>query len=238
MATSLVSDSLWLWVLLALCVFNGFLLLALLLRKPGDAVPAALLGSLAASNERLERELRHDINESARNGRQELGNNLASFQQALVLQSAEATRTQNSQIDAFGQQLALLQKTLSDTLTTQLQNLSESNARRIHEVRATLETQLAQLQQTNIAKLDEMRKTVDEKLQHTLETRLGESFKQVADRLEQGAQGPRRDAEPCPGGGRPAAGLEQREDARHVWRGATGSAAGTGADRRAVRQTG
>ena len=102
-----------------------------------------------------------------------------------MLQSAEAIRTQNSQIDAFGQQLALLQKTLSDTLTTQLQSLSESNARRIQEVRATLETQLAQLQQTNAAKLDEMRKTVDEKLQHTLETRLGESFKQVADRLEQ-----------------------------------------------------
>jgi DNA recombination protein RmuC len=30
-----------------------------------------------------------------------------------------------------------------------------------------------------------MRKTVDEKLQTTLETRLGESFKQVAERLEQ-----------------------------------------------------
>ena len=53
------------------------------------------------------------------------------------------------------------------------------------EVRETLEKQLGQLQQTNAAKLDEMRKTVDEKLQTTLETRLGESFKQVADRLEQ-----------------------------------------------------
>ena len=74
---------------------------------------------------------------------------------------------------------------MSDTLALQLQNLSESNARRMAEVRATLEAQLAQLQQTNAAKLDEMRKTVDEKLQTTLETRLGESFKQVADRLEQ-----------------------------------------------------
>jgi DNA recombination protein RmuC len=52
-------------------------------------------------------------------------------------------------------------------------------------MRATLEAQLAQLQQSNAAKLDEMRQTVDEKLQNTLETRLGESFKQVADRLEQ-----------------------------------------------------
>jgi DNA recombination protein RmuC len=44
---------------------------------------------------------------------------------------------------------------------------------------------LAQLQQSNTAKLDEMRQTVDEKLQTTLQARLGESFKQVADRLEQ-----------------------------------------------------
>src|SRR5205085_12582361 len=66
-----------------------------------------------------------------------------------------------------------------------LTSLGESNARRLAEVRATLDAQLAQLQQTNAAKLDEMRRTVDEKLQTTLETRLGESFKQVADRLEQ-----------------------------------------------------
>jgi DNA recombination protein RmuC len=52
-------------------------------------------------------------------------------------------------------------------------------------VRDTLEKQLMQLQTTNSAKLDEMRATVDEKLQNTLQARLGESFKQVADRLEQ-----------------------------------------------------
>ena len=215
----------------------GFLLLALLRRKPGDAVPAALLGSLAASNERLERELRHDINESARIGRQELGNNLASFQQALVLQSAEANRTQNSQIDAFGQQLALLQKTLSDTLTTQLHNLSESNARRIHEVRATLETQLAQLQQTNIAKLDEMRKTVDDKLQHTLETRLGESFKQVADRLEQVHKGLGQMQSLAQGVGDLQRVLTNVKTRGMFGRGATRGAAGTGVDPRTVRQT-
>jgi len=110
---------------------------------------------------------------------------LATFQEAVVKQAAEATRTQNAQIDAFSQQLTLLQKTLSDTLTTQLQGLSEQNARRLAEVRGTLEAQLSILQQTNAAKLEEMRKTVDEKLQTTLETRLGESFKQVAERLEQ-----------------------------------------------------
>lgn len=174
-----------LWLLIALAALNLVLLAVLLLRKPagngGDAARAELL----AASERTERELRREISESSRGARQELTHNLATFQEALVKQGAEATRTQNAQIDAFGQQLALLQKTLSDTLTLQLQGLSESNARRLGEVRATLETQLVQMQQTNSAKLDEMRKTVDEKLQTTLETRLGESFKQVADRLEQ-----------------------------------------------------
>ena len=141
--------------------------------------------SLQAANERLERELRNAILESARGGRQELVQTLGTFQQSLVQQSAESTRTQNSQMDAFAQQLSLLQKTLSDTLTLQVQQLSEANARRLTEMRGTLETQLAQLQQSNTAKLDEMRQTVDEKLQTTLHARLGESFKQVADRLEQ-----------------------------------------------------
>lgn len=178
-------NSIVFWALLALGVLNMVLLLALLLRRQ-DAGPGEQLRlDLQAGHERLARELRQEIADSARSTRLELAQNLATFQQSLVQQSAEATRTQNTQIDAFGQQLALLQKTLSDTLTLQLSTLSESNARRMAEVRQTLEAQLAQLQQTNVAKLDEMRATVDEKLQTTLHARLGESFKQVAERLEQ-----------------------------------------------------
>jgi len=176
------------WALLALGVLNLVLLLALVLRRE-DAKSAELVQILRADlqggQERLARELRQEIGESARSTRLELTQNLATFQQSLVQQAAEATRTQNTQIDAFGQQLALLQKTLSDTLTLQISSMSESNARRIAEVRQTLEAQLAQLQQTNATKLDEMRATVDEKLHNTLHTRLGESFKQVAERLEQ-----------------------------------------------------
>ena len=181
-----------LWTLLALGLLNGVVLLWLALRRPDAAAArtaeqgrAEMLAALQASSERLARELRQEISESSRNGRLELAQNLATFQQTLLKQGGEATRTQNTQIDAFGQQLALLQKTLSDTLTMQLSNLSESNARRMAEVRQTLEAQLAQLQLSNAAKLDEMRATVDEKLQTTLHARLGESFKQVADRLEQ-----------------------------------------------------
>jgi DNA recombination protein RmuC len=138
-----------------------------------------------AQSERLERELRTEISQSGVQGRQEAMHNLTLFQQSLLQQSAEATRTQNQQIDALAQQLALLQKSLTDSLAQQVNALSESNARRLTEMRGTMETQLAQLQQSNAAKLDEMRQTVDEKLQATLQARLGESFKQVADRLEQ-----------------------------------------------------
>ncbi|UUZ63912.1 DNA recombination protein RmuC [Polaromonas sp. P1-6] len=181
------------WLIIIFLLVNLLLLVWLLVRKPSgteaDKGRTELLAGMAVGHEKIERELRREISDSARSSRQELATTFASFQQTLVQQSAEAIRTQNTQIDAFGQQvtqqLTLLQKTLSDTLSTQLQSVGESNARRMGEVRETLEKQLAQLQQTNSAKLDEMRKTVDEKLQNTLETRLGQSFKQVADRLEQ-----------------------------------------------------
>lgn len=178
-------DSPQVWLVLLLLLVNLLLLVWLVVRRPSANGSSELLAGIAAGNDKLEREMRREIGDSARSSRQELATTFATFQQTLVQQSAEAIRTQNTQIDAFAQQLTLLQKTLSDTLSTQLQSLSESNARRMVEVRETLEQQLAQLQQTNAAKLDEMRKTVDEKLQTTLETRLGESFKQVADRLEQ-----------------------------------------------------
>jgi len=195
------------WLLLAL----GLLTLGLLVwvafalaRARGNAVDAEqqrkdlqdLRAQLQIGHERLERELRREISESSQGARQELSQNLAIFQQTLTQQGAEATRTQNTQIDAFGQQLALMQKNLADTLHTQLSSVGESTARRLAEmsdtntrsmtaVRDALNQQLAQLQTTNAAKLDEMRATVDEKLQTTLQARLGESFKQVADRLEQ-----------------------------------------------------
>lgn len=178
-----------LWIVFAMlgvALAALFLISRQLKSQSNDANDIAQLTiSLQAANERLERELRNAISESARGGRQELIQTLGTFQQSLVQQSAEATRTQNSQMDAFAQQLSLLQKTLSDTLSLQVQQLSETNARRLTEMRGTLETQLAQLQLNNAAKLDEMRQTVDEKLQTTLQARLGESFKQVADRLEQ-----------------------------------------------------
>ena len=52
-------------------------------------------------------------------------------------------------------------------------------------MRQAVDARLVSLQEGNEKKLDQMRATVDEKLHATLELRLGESFKQVADRLDQ-----------------------------------------------------
>ena len=116
-----------------------------------------------AQMERLERELRDELGRQAQASRADL----AGFQQTLLAQGAEAARTQNEQL---GQ-------------------LSLRNEQRLGEVRAAVQEQLKALQEGNERKLEQMRATVDEKLHATLEQRLGESFKQVAERLEQVHQG-------------------------------------------------
>ena len=168
--------------------------------------------------ERVERELREQVQSTSQATRQELGGNFMQFQQALTTQLTSVATLQNSQIDSFAQQLAKLNeanaqqleamrqaigqqaqtgreeqavalKRFGDTLNQTLAALTESNAQRMAEVRATLEAKIKDLQTDNATRLEEMRKTVDEKLHATLEQRLGESFKLVSDRLEKVHQG-------------------------------------------------
>ncbi|HWG10107.1 MAG TPA: DNA recombination protein RmuC [Rhodanobacteraceae bacterium] len=73
---------------------------------------------------------------------------------------------------------------LGEQLRQSLSGLTADNEKRLNEVRATLDTQLKALQTDNAAQLDKMRVIVDEKLQSTLNTRLGESFKLISERLE------------------------------------------------------
>ena len=76
---------------------------------------------------------------------------------------------------------------------TQHRNEAQVSAKALREevgntlglVRESVERRLEALQKDNAAKLEQMRATVDEKLQGTLDKRLGESFRQVSERLEQ-----------------------------------------------------
>ena len=76
-------------------------------------------------------------------------------------------------------------KELRVELTERVESLRDKNDEKLELIRKTVEGKLENLQKDNADKLEKMRATVDEKLQSTLEKRLGESFKQVSERLEQ-----------------------------------------------------
>ncbi|MBW8831433.1 MAG: DNA recombination protein RmuC [Burkholderiales bacterium] len=201
-------------ILLALVLNFGLLLWLIMRQRQTDAGGEVVQRMLSVSSERLERELRDEVGRSAQGTRLELGNALGLFQQTLLNQQGDVARTQNEQIDSFRSQLATMQtvvsqalqaaasaqtaqaqssrdaqdmalKRFTDAMAEQLRTMSDANERRIGEVRTTVEQRLTTLQQGNEQKLEQMRAIVDEKLHATLEARLGESFKQVADRLDQ-----------------------------------------------------
>jgi DNA recombination protein RmuC len=183
-------------------------------RRSRELDGAALRRDIVAGSERLERELRDEIGRSAQSTRLEIAGALGTFQQVLLAQQGDVARTQNEQIDSFRVQLGAMQQTISqslaattqslatqllgareaqdaalrrfsETLNEQLRALAQSNDQRMAEMRTAVEQKLGAIQADNEKKLEQMRATVDEKLHATLEARLGESFKQVADRLEQ-----------------------------------------------------
>lgn len=102
--------------------------------------------------------------------REELMNSQSNFQDSMLKRITE---------------IAQLEKGYRDSMLSQLEQLTKSNEEKLDKVKETVEGKLKYLQEDNSRQLEKMRETVDEKLQKTLETRLGESFKIVSDRLEQ-----------------------------------------------------
>jgi DNA recombination protein RmuC len=76
-------------------------------------------------------------------------------------------------------------KNLSESMMSTLKQISEMQRDELQGIRSTVNNRLESIQVQNEKKLEQMRQTVDEKLQGTLEARLGASFKQVSERLEQ-----------------------------------------------------
>ena len=107
---------------------------------------------------------------SARSAREELSKSLKDSSDSLLQRMTENAGMQKNQLDFFSRQL------------TELTHLNEE---KLETIRKTVEHQLQNLQGDTRNKLEQMRATVDEKLHSTLEKRLGESFNQVSERLEQ-----------------------------------------------------
>jgi DNA recombination protein RmuC len=88
-------------------------------------------------------------------------------------------------VHRFGDSLVQAQTSLGQAQARQIETLRAGLERQVEALRTTVDDRLRAMQDDNASKLDQMRQTVDEKLQSTLEARLGESFRQVSERLEQ-----------------------------------------------------
>jgi DNA recombination protein RmuC len=116
---------------------------------------------------------------------------LTAFNEANIANAKDARTEIKQALDSFKKDLALsiqelngLQKENFYALLNKQSEQNTDTGNRLDSMRLTLEKKIFELQQGNEQKLEQIRITVDEKLQQTLETRLGESFKLVSERLE------------------------------------------------------
>jgi DNA recombination protein RmuC len=165
---------------ISLMVLAAFILLIVLIRRKPEDIVLGLrddLAVLANKQERAEDLIkdemianRKETAHSQQQARQELGLALKASSESLQQRMVENIGLQKDQLDSFSKQLLAMAKL---------------NEEKLEAMRQTIATQLRAMQEDNTRKLEQMRATVDEKLQTTLEKRLGESFKQVSERLEQ-----------------------------------------------------
>lgn len=125
-----------------------------------------------------EAELRREIREEMRRSRQEMSETV----QLSVRQMGEMiAQNQRESTENQSRRLAELNRQLAST--------SMSIEQRLENIRISMEKKITMMTDENNRQLSEMRNTVDEKLQKTLEDRIGRSFRQVSDTLEQVTRG-------------------------------------------------
>jgi DNA recombination protein RmuC len=165
-------------VLLLLVVVLCFLLLLLkkAARETDPGQFSARLDALTKGQERAESKVndeaarsREELSRMAREQRQELVAAFAVFGDSVVQRMNEAAGFQKGQLEG---------------MSVEIGRLADSNEKKLEALRLTVEGKLRDMQVDTTRQLELMRQTVDEKLQGTLEKRLGESFRQVSERLE------------------------------------------------------
>jgi DNA recombination protein RmuC len=104
---------------------------------------------------------------------------------AIAAQNERLERGLRAELIQARTEAAANAKTAREEVGGALSRLTQTSEQRLEAVRATVEQRLESLRADNAQKLEQMRATVDEKLHATLEQRLGQSFKQVSDWLEQ-----------------------------------------------------
>lgn len=164
----------WLLAALAIGLALGFAGAALRRGRVPDGLRALLQSLLAEEFSRS----RDEQGRQFRDSRDEQAQSLLRF-------SEHAGQQQRELVEATERRLAALKTQIDDSARANREELGRS----LDTIRQTVEKRLEALQADNSQKLELMRQTVDEKLHQTLETRLGQSFRLVSERLEQVQKG-------------------------------------------------
>ncbi|MBN1548896.1 MAG: DNA recombination protein RmuC [Syntrophaceae bacterium] len=163
-------------VIILLCALVFFFLL---MRKwtSESAKIQFYLESQERNQERIDRlireetdRIRDDASANAQRTRTEVAVELKQFGDAIQKVVADMVHFQQSNLEISA---------------NQMNQLTKNSEERIERIREAVDIKLKQIQDDNARSIEQLRLTVDEKLQGTLERRLGESFRQVSERLEQ-----------------------------------------------------
>jgi len=194
-------------VLLILTGLNTLLgilvLLFVLFGRRGDAELKQALSALSIHLENAARGTRDDLQRTRSDIfnqqselRKELTAMLALQKDSIAQESRNSREETSAALNKLNQQtnadaaknreeLGRSLDSLSESMSRKLQELTDTQQSQFEALKTALEQKMEQIRSNNESKLEQMRKTVDEKLHETLEKRLGDSFKQVSDRLEQ-----------------------------------------------------
>ncbi|SMN16814.1 DNA recombination protein RmuC [uncultured Candidatus Thioglobus sp.] len=172
-------------VILVLLVIVVILMVFLLRKKE---VMADIDTPIKTLEEAFKNELktnREEINTIAKENRKELNDSIQILEKSLTETVDKKFNQQQEKQKQLNQESSAIIKEKFSDFNQQQAQFNQQATDNIKHIEKTVGTQLTNIREESSKKLEQMRQTVDEKLQSTLERRLGESFKQVSERLEQ-----------------------------------------------------
>jgi DNA recombination protein RmuC len=115
----------------------------------------------------------------------DLGTRLAGSQVEARREQAQTLFEHKTVLDDARASQAKSMSDMQTSVTSALAELRDAQVKAFDGLLERVQSRLDELRKDNEAKLEKIRSTVEEKLQSTLETRLGASFRQVSEQLEQ-----------------------------------------------------
>lgn len=125
--------------------------------------------------------LKHDLDEN----RRDLSILMRDVRTDLEARMDKSISLQMHTVEKLGKEV----KVLTHSNETRFDKLARDTTSAVDKIREEVTKRLEGIQKDNERQLEKMRRTVDEKLHHTLEERLGRSFRLVSDHLEKVQKG-------------------------------------------------